>query len=154
MESAEASFVAMVMKRLHAVEAQNASLLELNKELSCNLQETSAALYLKSDLSTFSDGFKLDVSGLPFLQDPYVHYTDFLPELPLDKVHRDAIAFVGELTFAVIEGEPLLRVGRKDTHTLVSEFAEAVWGFWQGEFEGCFTGWEFRRGVFYMLLKY
>ena len=153
MESSEAAFVNMVMDRLHAVEAQNTSLLEVNKKLRCDLQERSKPLYLKPDLATFNDGCKLNVSGTAYLQAPYIH-SGFLPELPIDKMHGEAIAFVGEMTFAAFEGEPVLRLGKKDKHTSVNEFVEAVWNFWQGVFEGCFVGWQFHMGVYYMDLEY
>ena len=135
METTEASFVAMFMERLNALEEKNMSLTleQQNNHLNAQLMEIKSCLHLQDDLMTFNDGQSL-VPGFGdgdwMLTGPEVlSYQSDIQNKPLDPLqHDNAIAFHGCLIFdfGFKEWPHKLVLGKEDKWTIVKEYLQGM----------------------------
>ena len=114
MDSVGATWVNMVMDRLHALEEKYmqevGALKQQNQQLTAHVQELRANVYLREDLRTFSDGCILQPG---FGTSPDMIYPDMastccishMAGLKTDDLHLDAIALQGRFGFDIELGD-------------------------------------------------
>jgi len=120
MESAEASFVNMVMERLHDVELHLEKVEQQNDELKAQitcleeqLDQRVPPLTLSADsgYTDFSDGYIFQWHSM--MQDPKMSdERSIFRAVPLDEAHWNAVAFPGPVTIEIVHIKDLGKILR------------------------------------------